>query len=106
MDVIFDVLLNDSDDEMAAVQVDIAAVQAAGQVTIEGNSASGDQERGWARRFVGSKRNIERGVCAWFDLYRSPSFTYTSAHFRARFRIPLRLYRAFERELPLVAPTL
>jgi len=106
MDAIFDGLLDDSDDEMAAVQVCIAAVQAAGQAAIEGNSSSGDQERGWAGRFVGSKRNVERGVCTWFDLYLSPSPAYTSAHFRTLFRIPLRLYRALERDLPLVAPTL
>jgi len=106
MDAIFDGLLEDSDEEIAAVQVCIAAVQAAGQAATEGNSSSGDQERGWAGRFVGSKRKSARGVCAWFDLYLSPSPTYTSAHFLTLFRVPLRLYRALERELPLVAATI
>ena len=46
MDAIFYELLDDSDDEMAAVQVCIAAVQAADQAAIEGSSSSGDQERG------------------------------------------------------------
>ncbi|KAK1859732.1 hypothetical protein I4F81_002326 [Pyropia yezoensis] len=90
--------MSDSEVETAVVVSSMAAAEAVVRAANDGS--------GWMGRVPGSARNIDRGVSLWFLKYLSPSPMYNRSHFRALFRVPMRLYRAFERELPLVEPLL
>lgn len=90
--------MSDSEVETAVVVSCMAAAEAVVRAANDGS--------GWMGRVPGSARNIDRGVSLWFLKYLSPSPMYNRSHFRALFRVPMRLYRAFERELPLVEPLL
>ena len=96
-----DDLLSDGEDEAAAVEVGVAAAEAAASALPKTIPLSR-----WGGRQVGSRRNLNRGACRWFDDYLAPSPTYPAREFRARFRVPLGLYRVLEAELPLAQPKL
>jgi len=98
-------LLSDGEEEAAAAEVCLAAVQAAVQAAASPLPAVSSL-RAWSGRQAGSRRNSNRGPCRWYDDYLSPAPTYTAREFRARFRVPLGLYRVLEAELPLVEPKL
>lgn len=91
-------VMSDSEEETAAEVCCLAAADAVVRAADDGS--------GWAGRVPGSARNIDRGVSLWFMKYLSPSPMYSRSHFRALFRVPMCLYREFERELPLVEPLL
>lgn len=92
-------LLNDEDEEAAAVSAFADLVSAASYL-------SGARTPGWRGRQVGYAPSIRRGTCAWYESYLCPKPTYTSAQFRRRFRVPMGLYRVLETELPAVEPRL
>eukprot|EP00170_Pyropia_yezoensis_P001759 contig_7532_g1763 len=98
MDELVADLLSDSE-EQAVGCVCLAAAQAVSYV-------SAQPPVSWRGRSVRSAPNVNRGTCSWLKDYLSPSPTYNAARFRARFRVPMRLYRALERELPLSEPSL
>ena len=62
--------------------------------------------RNWRGRLRGSRPNISRGPCSWYRDYLNAQPIYYCSHFRRRFRIPISLFRKFERELPDVEPYL
>jgi hypothetical protein len=68
--------------------------------------ASRSRTDGWTGRTVGSARNIRRGLCSWEGDYLTNTPIYKPAHFRRRFRIPLKLYRLLEKEIPVAEPDL
>lgn len=98
MDELVADLLSDSEED-AVGRVCLVAAQAVSYV-------SAQPPMSWRGRAAGSARNDNRGTCSWFEDYLSPSPTYSAARFRARFRVPMRLYGALERELPLSEPSL
>lgn len=91
-------LLSDADEERAVVECCVAE---AGAVL----RPSGGDIR-WVGKVAGSAGNTDRGVSAWIRFYLSPTPTNNRTHFRTRFPVPMRLYRALERELPVVEPLL
>eukprot|EP00171_Calliarthron_tuberculosum_P001739 IDg1739t1 len=71
----------------------------------EGRIISSD-DVGWRGRSQGSRANISRGECSWWRDYLCPNSIYTAAQFRRRFRIPLKLFRKLEQDLPVEEPML
>lgn len=92
-------LLNDSEEEEAVVRACLAAVEGACMDLAA-------TPEGWRGRVSGSAPNVRRGASEWLPLYLGPSPTYTAAHFRQRFRVPLAMFRLLETELPAVEPSL
>lgn len=91
--------MSDDDEEEAAVAACLAAATAGG-AALNTVPARWDGPQPW------SASNIHRACSSWFADYLSSSPRYSSSHFRAVFRVPLRLFHVLERELPLVDPTL
>jgi hypothetical protein len=59
---------------------------------------------GWNGRTPGSSRNIRRGLCSLEGDYLRRNPIYKPCHFRRHFRVPLKLYRLHEKELPTAEP--
>ena len=60
----------------------------------------------WQGPLEGIRPNLHRGECSWYRDYLDSYPFYPASYFRRRFRIPLSLFRKFERELPTIAPLL
>jgi len=60
----------------------------------------------WGGKKKGSRGNIDRGPCSWYNDYLHENPIYPHSTFRRRFRVPMKLFRLLERELPLVEPNL
>ena len=79
-------------------------------VTIMGilscDASHGSLAMNWRGKIEGSRSNLLRGGCLWFEDYLSRNPIYHSGLFRRRFRISLKLFRLLERELPLREPLL
>ena len=60
----------------------------------------------WEGRLEGSRPNLHCGECSWYRDYLDSYPFYPTSYFRRRFRIPLSLFRKFERKLPPIEPIL
>ena len=58
----------------------------------------------WKKK--GSRAKIQRGICSWYHNYLSTNPVYSPTILRRRFRVPLQLYRMFERDLLAAEPML
>ena len=54
----------------------------------------------------GKRPNILRGPCSWWSDYLVPQPRYRPSQFRHRFRVPLKLFRRLEHDLPSLFPDL
>ena len=88
----------EEEEEHAAMAVVVAALGS--------EPAQDTLARNWRGRFAGSRPNLMRGECLRFNDYLSPNPTYHSGLFRRRFRIPMKLFRILEKELPMREPLL
>lgn len=74
----------------------LAAIDSASKRSLASSSTSS-----WTGRIKDSRGNVNRGECVRWQDYLSPAPTYSPSQFRRRFRLPLKLFRRLERDLPI-----